>query len=143
MNTPEKYIKRTASLNDQYNTVLAEVVKYYPSYKVNPKFTKYEENYNTNLANLQQLGLEYATLKNNLNKDNDTMFANIKTINEQIHKLEAENKKLQAELDLLTNSDNAAGGRLTDASFFYNKQLAMNWLMFTTLVVLGVKYYQS
>jgi hypothetical protein len=73
-------------------------------------------------------------MKNNLSKSTDELQKNIKVIDDKIFTLEEENKELQGELDLLTNSDNAAHGRLTDSKTLYKQQLVGNWILFMYLL---------
>lgn len=131
METPSSYKEMQKQINQSYNIIIGEIVKTYPSYKANPKFSNI---YKQNISNLEKLQEDIFITKNSLSKSTDDLDKNIKVIDDKIFILEEENKKLQEELNLLTNSDNAASGRLTDSKTLYNHQLSANWLLAMVLL---------
>jgi hypothetical protein len=138
MNTPEYFTNKLKELNQRYVIILDEVVKTYPSYKANPKFNRYEKDYEKNISNLLKLQTDYFLFKNNIVKANTDLQKDIKQIDEMLYELEEENKILREEYAYLTNSNNAARGMLTDSTTLYNQQLTGNWLLF--LILSGLSY---
>ena len=131
MESPTHFKDLQNELTQRYNIIIGEVVKTYPSYKTNPMTSN---DYKQNIQNLEKLQEDIFLMKNNLSKSTDTLQKNIKVIDDKIFTLEEDNKKLQEELDLLTNSDNAAHGRLTDSKTLYKQQLVGNWILFMYLL---------
>jgi hypothetical protein len=142
METPTHYNDISKELNQRYFLIIDEIIKIYPSYKANPNFTEYENNYKTNMDNLLNLQSEYFFLKNELNKDSELLQKEIKQIDETIYKLEQENKVLRKEFNGLGNTNNAAQGMLVDSTYLYNQQLTSNWLFLITMISLMYKYYR-
>jgi len=120
-------------INQRYTIIIGEIVKSYPNYKTNPKFTEYENSYTTNINNLKQLQADIFLLKNELSKNIDRNQQDIAHIDETLFNLEEENKVLRQKLADLNNSDNAAHGMLYDSTTLYRHQLAGNWLLFLSL----------
>uniref|UniRef100_A0A6C0IJ91 Uncharacterized protein n=1 Tax=viral metagenome TaxID=1070528 RepID=A0A6C0IJ91_9ZZZZ len=140
MERPSHFKDLNNELTQRYNIIIAEIVKTYPSYKAN---NNYEDGYKKNINNLEKLQGELFLLKNNLNKSTDELQKDIKEIDDKIYNLEEENVKLRGELALLTNSDNAAHGRLTDAKTMYNQKLLGNWLLFFSLTSVSYLLYRK
>jgi len=134
MEPPSHFKDLRRELTQRYNIIIDEVVKTYPSYKANPQFNNYEDSYKKNISNLEKLQTEIFLLKNNLNKSTTELQKDIKVIDDKIYLLEEENIKLRDELALLTNSDNAAHGRLTDSRTLYNQKLVSNYLLLSFLM---------
>jgi hypothetical protein len=134
MEPPSHFKDLRRELTQRYNIIIDEVVKTYPSYKANPQFNNYEDSYKKNISNLEKLQTEIFLLKNNLNKSTTELQKDIKVIDDKIYLLEEENIKLIDELALLTNSDNAAHGRLTDSRTLYNQKLVSNYLLLSFLM---------
>jgi len=134
MEPPSHFKDLRRELTQRYNIIIDEVVKTYPSYKANPQFNNYEDSYKKNISNLEKLQTEIFLLKNNLNKSTNELQKDIKEIDDKIYLLEEENIKLRDELALLTNSDNAAHGRLTDSRTLYNQKLVSNYLLLSFLM---------
>jgi hypothetical protein len=134
MEPPSHFKDLRRELTQRYNIIIDEVVKTYPSYKANPQFNNYEDTYKKNISNLEKLQTEIFLLKNNLNKSTTELQKDIKEIDDKIYLLEEENIKLRDELALLTNSDNAAHGRLTDSRTLYNQKLVSNYLLLSFLM---------
>ena len=131
MESPTHFKDLQNELTQRYNIIIGEVVKTYPSYKTNPMTSN---DYKQNIQNLEKLQEDIFLMKNNLSKSTDKLQKNIKVIDDKIFTVGEENKKLQGELDLLTNSDNAAHGRLTDSKTLYKQQLAGNCILFIYLL---------
>ena len=131
MESPTHFKDLQNELTQRYNIIIGEVVKTYPSYKTNPMTSN---DYKLNIQNLEKLQEDIFLMKNNLSKSTDKLQKNIKVIDDKIFTVGEENKKLQGELDLLTNSDNAAHGRLTDSKTLYKQQLAGNCILFIYLL---------
>jgi hypothetical protein len=131
MEPPTYYKDLQNELTQRYNIIIDEIVKTYPEYKANPIFSN---NYKENINNLEKLQEDIFLMKNDLSKSTDELQKNIKVIDDKIYVLEEDNKKLQGELDLLTNSDNAAHGRLTDSKTLYNQQFFGNCILFLSLL---------
>jgi len=142
MEPPIHFKDLNNEFTQRYNIIVGEIVKIYPSYKANPKFGNYADNYKQNISNLEKLQEDIFFLKNNLSKSTDELQKNIKVIDDKIFLLDEENKKLQAEFDILNNSDNAAYGRLTDSRTLYNQQLLGNWLLFLSLTSVTYMIYK-
>ncbi len=134
--SPSLFTSRNNELIQRYNIIIAEIVKTYPNYKANPSFNSFETSYKTNISNLQQLQGDVFLLKNELNKNIDTMQRDIKHVDETIFKMDEENKVLKAQLNDLNNSDNAAQGMLLDSNTLYKKELIGNVLLFGAAVSL-------
>jgi len=126
MESPTHFKNQQNELTQRYNIIISEIVKTYPNYKL---YSADSTGYTQNIVNLEKLQEEIFLMKNNLSKSTDELQKNIKIIDDKIFSLGEDNKKLQGELDLLTNSDNAAHGRLTDSTHLYNRQLLGNWLL--------------
>jgi septation ring formation regulator EzrA len=131
MEPPTHFKDMQNELTQRYNIIIDEVVKTYPSYKTNPMSSN---DYKQNIQNLEKLQEDIFLMKNNLSKSTDKLQKNIKVIDDKIFTLEEENKAFQEELDLLTNSDNAAHGRLTDSKTLYKQQLVGNFILFIYLL---------
>jgi hypothetical protein len=126
MEPPTHFKNLQNELTQRYNIIISEVVQTYPNYKL---YSANSTGYNQNIVNLEKLQEDIFLMKNNLTKSTDGLQKNIKIIDNKIFSLGEDNKTLQEELDLLTNSDNAAHGRLTDSKYLYNRQLLGNWLL--------------
>jgi hypothetical protein len=131
MEPPTHFKDLQNELTQRYNIIIGEIVNTYPSYKTNPMSSN---EYKQNIQNLEKLQEDIFLMKNNLSKSTDELQKNIKVIDDKIFTLEEENKELQGELDLLTNSDNAAHGRLTDSKTLYKQQLVGNCILFIYLL---------
>jgi hypothetical protein len=127
METPTHFKNLQNELTQRYNIIIGEIVKTYPNYKL---YSTNSTGYNENINNLEKFQEDIFLMKNNLSSSIDKLQENNKLIDDKIFSLDENNKNLQAELDLLTNSDNAANGRLTDSKYLYNRQLLGNWLLF-------------
>lgn len=126
METPSTFKDQRKELTQRYNIIIDEIVNMYPNSKINAN----KMNFN-NLENLQK---DIFLLKNGINKSTEDLQLNIKEIDEKLYNLEQENMKLREKLALLTNSDNAAHGRLTDSKTLYNQKLLGNWIFSLTLI---------
>jgi len=126
MESPTNFRNLQNELTQRYNIIISEVVQTYANYKL---YSADSSGYTQNIVNLDKLQEEIFLMKNNISKSTDELQKNIKVIDNKIFSLGEDNKKLQEELDLLTNSDNAAHGRLTDSTNLYNRQLLGNWLL--------------
>jgi hypothetical protein len=139
METPKHFKEQNNELTQRYNIIIDEIVKTYPTYKANPLFNNYEDSYKKNISNLEKLQQEFFLLKNSLNKSTEELQKDIKEIDDKIYLLEEDNTRLRDELALLTNSDNAAHGRLTDSKTMYNQKLFGNCLLFTFMMYVVYK----
>jgi hypothetical protein len=137
MDPPTYFKDMQTELTQRYNIIIGEIVNSYPSYKANPNFSN---SYTQNISNLETLQKDIFLMKNNLSKSTDELQKNIKVVDDKIFILEEDNKKLQEELDLLINSDNAAHGRLTDSKILYNEKLVGNLLLFIYLMYTAYKH---
>jgi septal ring factor EnvC (AmiA/AmiB activator) len=142
-NKPTSYYKNTLKeLNKNYYSVLDEMVKVFPKYKLYPNFQSYSKDYTEDMGTINKIQTEFFLFRNNLNSESDSIDKDIKKINNQIAKLEKENKHLTKTLDSLNNSNNASHGMLSDTKLLYNQELSGNWLL--TFILIGVvyKYYK-
>ena len=121
--TPELYHEKLIELNNQFNLVLGEFVKMYPTFKINPEYEEYAKAFETDRGNLEGNQRNFFLFQNNLEKDMETLSQQISQIDKQIEFLKKENKKLQKTADSLTSGDNAAKGLSKEYQFLYNVQL--------------------
>jgi len=129
-------------LNKEYYTVLDEMVKVFPKYKMYPTFQSYSKEYTTDMGTINKIQTEFFLFRNNLESDIDKLNKDIKKVNKEIAHLESENNELSKNLDYLNNSNNASHGMLSDSKLIYNQQLSGNWLLFFILTGVIYKYYK-
>ena len=134
--SPSLFQTRMNELTQGYNIIVSEIVKTYPNYKANPDFSTFQTSYKTNISSLERLQEEVFLLKNDLNKNINDMQKDIKQVDETIFSLDEENKVLKAQLNDLTNSDNAAGGMLVDSKTLYKQELLGNVILFAATISL-------
>ena len=123
--TPSYYKNTLKELNNKYYSVLDEMVKVFPKYKMYPTFQTYSKEYTEDMGIINKIQTEFFLFRNNLDSDNDTI-----------------NKHLTARLNSLQNSNNASHGMLKDTKLLYNQKMAGNWLLFFVLTSVVYKYYK-
>ena len=140
--TPSYYKNTLKELNNKYYSVLDEMVKVFPKYKMYPTFQTYSKEYTEDMGIINKIQTEFFLFRNNLDSDNDTINKDIKKVNKEIAQFEIDNKHLTARLNSLQNSNNASHGMLKDTKLLYNQKMAGNWLLFFVLTSVVYKYYK-
>lgn len=135
--------EKLIELNNTFGLILDELVTVMPKYKTHPDITAYSNKYIADMANFQELYNTFFLFKNSLEKKINTNNKNVAQINEQINKLEKQNRVLRARLVALTNSNDAGEGMLIDTKLLHNQQYIGNWILFGVLLTSGVLYYRK
>jgi hypothetical protein len=135
--------EKLIELNNTFGLILDELVTVMPKYKTHPDITAYSNKYIADMANFQELYNKFFLFKNSLEKKINTNNTNVAQINEQINKLEKQNRVLRARLVALTNSNDAGEGMLIDTKLLHNQQYIGNWILFGVLLTSGVLYYRK
>lgn len=142
MESPEYFIEKHKEIVQRYSIIIPEIVKSYPKYKSTPEFNAYEEKYERNISNLHNLQEEIFSIQTKIDKNNNHLQKDITTIDNILYDLEKKNKVLQKKLDSIVNSDDAAGGRLTDSKLLYNQKLTENLIFGIVISYLMYKYFK-
>lgn len=151
-NSPDPLVlsDRAKMLNDQFYLYLNEIVKSYPSSKVNPTNPSIynvnktnQELYNNAMGQMLVLQNDYFLYKNDVIKTNETIQTEIKEIDTEINKLESQNKVLSSQLDNLKASSYSAEGLFDDAQITRNQLYVSNIIFFCVLISGGYMFYKK
>jgi hypothetical protein len=151
-NSPEPLVltDKAKMLNDQFYLRLNEIVKSYPSSKINPSDkSQYNINktnkelYDYEMSQMLKLQNDYFLYKNDVIKSNETIQTEIKEIDTEINELESQNKVLRTQLDSLKASSYSAEGLFDDAQITRNQLFFSNFVLFCIIAGGGYMYYKK
>jgi len=138
---PTYYEKSLKVLNQRYYVVLDNISSLFPKNKLYPEFPGYAKPFTKEMSDLTKIQTDFIVFKTDLEADVDHLDKDIRLVDGDIARIEKENKKLQAYLDFITNSNDASVGMLQDTKLLYNQQLAGNWLLAVAIpLAVGVKH---
>ena len=136
-------------LNDLFYLRLNEIVKSYPSSKINPSNpSQYNSNktnkelYDSEMNQMLTLQNDYFFYKNDVIKLNETIQTEIKEIDIELNELETKNKVLKTQLDSLKGSSYSAEGLFDDAQITRNQLFFSNFILFGVIAGGGYMYYK-
>ena len=110
------------NINKTFELILQEYYRTYPLSKLNPENTNIFNNLSRDKSNLKANESNLFELKNNIEKNIYDLNTDMKIKNKQIIELKNANDKLEKELLILKNGNNAAVGQLDDiTTSFYDK----------------------
>jgi hypothetical protein len=129
-------------LNDKFYLILNEIVKTYPSVKLDPNKNN-QMAYDANMEKMKRLQNEYFLFKNDVTRASENILKKLAEIDAQINGLENQNKVLRFQLDNLQSSTYSAEGLFDDAQITRNELLVSNFIFFGVMCGGGYMYYQS
>lgn len=149
-NPPIVLIDESKDLNNKFYLILNEIVKTYPSAKLNPALkSKYDITqtnsvlYEENMQKLVNLQNEYFLYKNKVVSASETILQSITETDTQINILENKNKVLSVQLENLKNSSYSAEGLFDDTQITRNQLLISNIIFFSVICGGGFMYFKS
>ena len=148
-NPPIVLIDESKDLNNKFYLILNEIVKTYPSAKLNPALkSKYDITqtnsvlYEENMQKLVNLQNEYFLYKNKVVSASETILQSITETDTQINILENKNKVLSVQLENLKNSSYSAEGLFDDTQITRNQLLISNIIFFSVICGGGFMYFK-
>jgi hypothetical protein len=139
---PAVLTDKAKSLNDKFYLILNEIVKTYPSTKVNPSQNN-QALHDANMGKMKKLQNDYFLYKNEVERASETILKSLAQLDAQINGLENKNKVLRFQLDNLKSSTYSAEGLFDDAQISRNELLVSNFIFFGVMCGGGYMYYKS
>jgi len=118
------------NINKSFELILQEYYKNFPLLKLNPENQQFFNEVAQDKGNLQSNNISLFDLKNTLDSNIYDLNKDMKLKNKQIKELKSINDKLEKELLILKNGNNAAVGQLDDINtrFFDNITFSLGLL---------------
>ena len=149
-NPPIVLIDESKALNDKFYLILNELVKTYPTSRLNPstpsRFNQKKTNrdvFNNSMKLMISLQNDYFLFKNDVVRGTENIEKIIEITDKKINTLEAQNKILSAQLKNLKSSYHSAEGLFDDAQITRNQLFFSNIVLFGTIAGLGYMFFKS
>lgn len=129
MNTPEEFQKIFSNLYSNFDIATQNIYNSYPQAKLFPLNISFQKTYQKDLKDINNIKSEIFKYKNYLLNDAKILSTSVVKQNQEITKLNKENKILEKKLNSLENQDLAAGGELNNQKLIYNLNLGQNIIL--------------
>jgi hypothetical protein len=142
----QNYEKQYQQLNKDFELILNEYVQIYPTYKMNPEYSEYENLYAQAKQKLNKNKSDFFTLKTELNKiaqEDKTQEKStasdviISKYDKDIEKIKYKNGILKGRLNSLKNNNNAAVGMKNQYKNIYDIELVYTIGLGGIVILLG------
>ena len=141
---------KARDLNDKFYLILNELVKTYPTSRLNPstpsRFDQKKTNrdvFNNSMKLMISLQNDYFLFKNDVVRGTENIEKIIEITDKKINTLEAQNKVLSAQLENLKSSSYSAEGLFDDTKLTRNELLISNFILFGVMCGGGFLYYKN
>jgi hypothetical protein len=147
---PAVLTDQAKALNDKFYLILNEMVKIYPSAKLQPNNPSPYDHTQTNEAlygvymkQMLKLQNDYFLFKNNVVNASEKILKQVAASDKQVNMLENQNKVLKKQYENLKTSSYSAEGLFDDAQITRNELLVSNLILFGVMCGGGFLYYKS
>jgi len=122
------YEKKLIELTERLFLILDELISVYPYYKTYDD-SKYKEQYENDISNLEKTKNDFFILKNDIQKKIQYLEKTIRQNNLKINEYKIDNAMLSEKNISLIDSKNGAKGLFEDSEHLYKINIIKNWLL--------------
>jgi len=133
---------KTTEIQEKYPGILDEFSKYYVFFHKNPAYTEYQQIYESNKSNIQQLMNELHENENQLVKNRETLNERLSTIDEKITREKEKTPLLKKKVIRVKNQDHASDILFQDTKTKIQEITIKNILLGVGIFISGVSLYR-
>jgi hypothetical protein len=132
---PEEFANKLTVLKEQLPAILDDFEKYYVFYNKNPEYDEYQQMFNNITNNLTNINSSMFLLSNDVQSSIDDINKKLVEINLSITKEKCKNEKLQSNLGISQDKNNATTELISDYKKIYDSGYLQNWSLFLSILI--------
>jgi hypothetical protein len=108
LQTPENFLYKIESLQEQIQPILDDFQKYYVFHNKNPDDTEYNQMFSNIKSNLNNINSQLFSVSNDIDKNTEIITENLLSLNEKIQSLKTQNNSLKKKVGILEQKNNTS-----------------------------------
>jgi uncharacterized coiled-coil DUF342 family protein len=136
--TPEQFIERLQTLQQQLPAILEDFKKYYVFYNKNPEYDDYRQMFENIKANVNKINSDLFVLSNEVLSNTDDLNTQLFELNDLIEQEKEKNRELKRKLGIVENKTAATDEMITNFRDIYESKYLRNWGLFGCIIVGGL-----
>jgi chromosome segregation ATPase len=134
-----QFTQRLQTIQQQLPSILADFQKAYILHNNTPASQEYEQNYQNNKTNLNNINSQLFTLSNDVQSNLDQINSKLFALDVLIKQEREKNKELKRKLGIVEHKKNAASEMILNYKEIYKSKYLRNWALFLSILfVIGL-----